>query len=214
MDTNDKLHEMDDESARAATGDDSAKTISEVSEIMEGWKEEAKTQYPQATFIVSKDVEVDINGNEIVEKPVKPTYCKIDIKDVEKHGFKLQARGKSTDPFTYRKWIMILEQPNQVDRDWAEDGYCLQLTMLMPQARTFINVLQPEHVYFPEKVDMSICPCHFDGIVYTSEELDNVLEMTMKRNPCFIFSPTEEVPHQNFWVELARNQVNTKPVKN
>ena len=170
-----------------------AKTIDEVKEIMEGWKEE--TKIPESE-----------------KKEVKP-YCMVDPKDVEKHGFKLQPRGKSTDPFTYRKWFVILETPGQL-YSWEEEGYCLQLTMLMPDGRTFINVLGPEHVYFPDKCDMSICPCHFDGIVRTSEEMDAVIDMTIKRNACFVFDPKEEVPHQNFWVELARNQVNAKPVKN
>lgn len=171
----------------------SAKTIDEVKDIMEGWKEETKIPEP-------------------VKKEVKP-YCMIDVKDVEKHGFKLQPRGKSTDPFTYRKWIMIAEAAGQ-DTSWEEHGYCVQLTMLMPLGRTFINVLGPEHVYLPEKCDMSICPCHFDGVVFRAEELELVIEMALRRDPIFVFDPTEEVPHQNFWVELARNQVNTKPVKN
>src|SRR6185369_9928590 len=108
-----------------------AKTIEEVSEIMEGWKEEAKVE------------------PEPVKEAVRPkeVLSQITAADLEKHGFELQPRNKSTDPFQYRKWIMILETQGQKDASWEDYGYCVQVTMLMPMGKTFINILGPEHIY-------------------------------------------------------------------
>lgn len=173
-----------------------AKTIEEVSEIMEGWKEETKVE-PVIEAVRPKEI-----------------LSLVTTSDLEKHGFALQPRNKATDPFTYRKWIMILESAGQTDATWAGHGYCCHVTMLMPMGKMFINMLNPDNVYFPEKASVKEVPCHFDGVILTAAELDSVLEMAFGRDPIFVFSPSEEVPHQNFWVEVAMGQINTKPEVN